>query len=83
MNSDAPPAATPPDAGAVTPSASQPSIPSPNHALSPPPVPDHELIRRIGQGSYGEVWLARHTRLGTLRAVKIVRRHQFENDRPF
>lgn len=46
-------------------------------------VPDHELIRPIGRGAYGEVWLARHARLGTLRAVKIVRRDQFDNTRPF
>jgi hypothetical protein len=31
------------------------------------------LIRRIGQGSYGEVWLARNV-MGTYRAVKIVYR---------
>src|SRR5262245_16819749 len=46
-------------------------------------VPDHEVVRRIGRGSYGEVWLARHVRLGTLRAVKIVRRDQFDDARPF
>jgi WD40 repeat protein len=34
-------------------------------------VPDHELIRRIGKGSYGEVWLAR-TQMGRFRAVKVV-----------
>ena len=27
---------------------------------SPPTIPDHELVRRIGQGAYGEVWLARN-----------------------
>ena len=26
---------------------------------APPFIPDHELLRRIGRGSYGEVWLAR------------------------
>ena len=25
-----------------------------------PQIPDHELLRRIGRGSYGEVWLARN-----------------------
>lgn len=52
-------------------------------AESPPfPVPDHTLIRRVGKGSYGEVWLARNA-LGTWRAVKIVRRSAFDDDRPF
>jgi hypothetical protein len=37
----------------------------------PPRVPDHELLRRIGQGSYGEVWLARNV-MGQWRAVKVV-----------
>jgi WD40 repeat protein len=45
-------------------------------------VPDHELIRCIGRGSYGEVWLAYNV-MGTYRAVKIVYRSSFENDRPF
>ena len=47
-----------------------------------PPIADHELLRRIGGGSYGEVWLARSI-LGTFRAVKIVYRHTFGDDRPF
>lgn len=49
---------------------------------APPPVPDHWLLRRIGTGAYGEVWLARNT-LGTLRAVKLVYRDRFEDERPF
>ena len=55
----------------------------PQRLIPPAIIPDHELIRPIGRGSYGEVWLARHQRLGTLRAVKIVRRDQFDHDRPF
>ena len=48
-----------------------------------PTVPDHDLLHVIGRGAYGEVWLARHTRLGTLRAIKIIRRDQFGDARPF
>jgi eukaryotic-like serine/threonine-protein kinase len=47
-----------------------------------PPVPDHEMLRCIGQGSYGEVWLARSV-MGAYRAVKIVRRSAFDHDRPY
>lgn len=50
--------------------------------LEPPPVPDHTLIRCIGEGACGEVWLARNA-LGTLRAVKIVYRARFKEDRPY
>ena len=49
---------------------------------APPVIPDHQLLRRIGEGSYGEVWLAKNV-LGTHRAVKIVYRENFENDRPY
>jgi WD40 repeat protein len=50
--------------------------------LPPPNIPDHELIKRIGQGAYGEVWIARSV-TGAFRAVKIVRRSSFDHDRPF
>jgi hypothetical protein len=51
--------------------------------LRPPPrVADHELIRRIGAGSYGEVWLARSV-TGQWRAVKAVSRDRFSSDRPY
>jgi WD40 repeat protein len=47
-----------------------------------PSVPDHELLRPIGRGSYGQVWLARNV-MGAYRAVKVVYRSAFEHDRPF
>jgi tetratricopeptide (TPR) repeat protein len=61
---------------APTPEATAASLPA------PPVIPDHELVRRIGRGSYGEVWLARNA-LGTWRAVKIVYRAAFDHDRPY
>lgn len=56
----------------------------PGAGLPPAPrlVPDYELIRPIGKGSYGEVWLARSV-TGIYRAVKIVSRSRFEDARPF
>ncbi len=47
-----------------------------------PVIPDHEMLRRIGGGSYGEVWLARNV-IGAYRAVKIVHRSTFSDARPF
>jgi serine/threonine protein kinase/Flp pilus assembly protein TadD len=45
-------------------------------------IPGHQLLREIGRGSYGAVWLARND-FGTLRAVKFVHRSDFEDERPF
>ena len=47
-----------------------------------PIIPDHELLRVIGRGAYGEIWMAR-TVTGGLRAVKIVYRSTFESERAF
>src|SRR5216110_1121304 len=77
MNRPVPEAPTPPNPPGVlnTPSLQHPTSP-------PPPIPDHQLLRRIGGGSYGEVWLARNV-LGDYRAVKVIYRDKFEHDRPF
>ncbi len=48
----------------------------------PPNVPEHTLLRQIGQGAYGEVWLARSA-LGAYRAVKVIHRSQFDHERPY
>src|SRR5215831_11860159 len=45
-------------------------------------IPDHDLIQKIGEGSYGQVWLAR-TVTGSHRAVKIVRRRTEDEGRTF
>lgn len=47
-----------------------------------PSIPDYELLRLIGRGSYGDVWLARGV-TGIFRAVKIVWRERFEDSDPF
>jgi hypothetical protein len=40
------------------------------------------MLRCIGRGAFGEVWLAR-TVMGAYRAVKVVHRDAFEHERPF
>lgn len=45
-------------------------------------IPDHTLLRRVGQGGYGEIWLARNE-VGILHAVKIVYRKNFAGDNPY
>ena len=47
-----------------------------------PEIPDHEMLRRIGKGSYGEVWLARSV-TGSMRAIKVVNRRDFEHEKTF
>jgi serine/threonine protein kinase len=52
-------------------------------AEAPPPrVADHEILKHIGGGSYGGVWLARSA-AGQLRAVKVVSRNRFSSERPY
>jgi hypothetical protein len=57
-------------------------MPSTAENRQAPHVPNHEMVRSIGRGSYGEIWLARSL-TGTWRAVKIVDRRTFESDKAF
>ncbi len=45
-------------------------------------IADYRLIKRIGSGAYGEVWLAESV-TGALRAIKIVWREDFELTKTF
>ena len=47
-----------------------------------PRVPNHDLVRVIGRGAYGEIWMARSL-TGALRAVKIVDQRTFESESSF
>jgi WD40 repeat protein len=47
-----------------------------------PPIPDYQLLREVGRGAYGSVWLARSI-TGLYRAVKIVWRSGFEDPAPY
>lgn len=71
------PAGTPPD---PAPPDSPESSSAPRSAV--PIATGHELLRLIGQGAYGEVWLGRDE-LGNLHAVKLVRRDHFADKAPF
>lgn len=47
-----------------------------------PRISDYELLRCIGQGSYGDVWLARGV-TGLYRAVKVIWRDRFKDSGPY
>src|SRR2546422_5953673 len=74
------PVTGPPQQSFADPSGCQPVTSDPQ--ATRPSVPDHELLRRIGGGSHGDVWLAKNA-VGTLRAVKIVHRQSFDRDEHF
>jgi CHASE2 domain-containing sensor protein len=56
--------------------------PGVRHGVRTPTAPDHTLIRCVGSGSYGDVWLARDL-VGNYRAVKAIYRDRFPDPVPF
>ncbi len=47
-----------------------------------PEIRDHETLRLIGRGAYGEVWMARSV-TGALRAVKVIWRDDYDHAESF
>ncbi len=45
-------------------------------------IPDHTLIRCIGEGAYGQVWIARNAS-GLHHAIKVVYQNRFPNAEPY
>ena len=45
-------------------------------------ISSHELLKQIGEGKYGEIWLAR-VDSGEIRALKIVRKDRFLSSKPY
>jgi len=75
-----------------SPAPASPSIPAPpptsQQGAQPvtipdlPSIPDHSLIKCIGRGAYGEVWLVRDV-IGRHHAVKIVKARNFPHSAPY
>ncbi|HEY1790386.1 MAG TPA: serine/threonine-protein kinase [Verrucomicrobiae bacterium] len=70
----------------MTPDSSEdPSLnasPPDSRADAAPKDLDYELVRQIGRGAYGEVWLVRN-KSGNYYACKVVYRESFQHDRPY
>jgi CHASE2 domain-containing sensor protein len=62
--------------------ATEPVLPKTSVPNGLPVIPDHALLRRIGKGAYGEVWLARNA-VGIYHAVKIVFQKEFHSAEPY
>jgi len=48
-----------------------------------PSIPDYSLIRVIGSGAFGEIWLARSRATGRHRAIKIVHRARLPDQQTY
>ena len=48
----------------------------------PADIAQYEVLKRIGEGAFGQVWLARD-RVATFCAIKVIYRRNFSDSRPF
>ncbi len=72
-----------PDATTLPASPAERSISPPHPAAGDMPViPDHTVVKRIGRGAYGEVWLARDV-IGRFHAVKVLKARSFPLRSPY
>jgi eukaryotic-like serine/threonine-protein kinase len=74
---------TPPSLPGVRPpsplSSPMPILEVDNGPQTIPPLPDYEIVRELGKGGMGVVYLARHSDGVSLAAVKVIRRERLSN----
>jgi CHASE2 domain-containing sensor protein len=64
----------------VTPNPNRTRVVTPTNVVQN--IPDHVLLKRVGKGAYGEIWLARNA-IGTYHAVKVIHRSAFDQEEPY
>ncbi len=76
------PGLVPATASIPMPTPTSPRVAPPAAVSDLPRIPDHTLLRCIGRGAYGEVWLVRDV-IGRHQAVKIVKARNFPSPAPY
>lgn len=70
------------DSESVATAAPSTPLPEPARHDTTVTIPDHTLLRCIGEGAYGQVWLARNT-IGLFHAVKVIFKNRFGTEEPY
>jgi serine/threonine protein kinase len=53
-----------------------------NDAVEFSEIPDYDIVECVGKGAYGRIYLAVNV-IGGIRAIKVIQRNAFENQRPY